>query len=62
MKKNAAQREFKKLKGQIANIENIIKHSKAATKTITLTVKPVKVKVISVKQLKAKTLQGNAYS
>ena len=29
MKKNAAQREFKKLKGQIANIENIIKHSKA---------------------------------
>mgnify|MGYP000078276433 CR=1 FL=1 len=30
---------------------------KAATKTITLTVKPVKVKVISVKQLKAKTLQ-----
>lgn len=30
---------------------------KAATKTITLTVKPVKVKVTSVKQLKAKTLQ-----
>ena len=29
MKKNAAQREFKKLKGQIANIEDIIKHSKA---------------------------------
>lgn len=25
MKKNAAQREFKKLKGQIANIEDIIK-------------------------------------
>jgi len=31
--------------------------NKAATKTITLTVKPVKVKVTSVKQLKAKTLQ-----
>lgn len=29
MKKNAAQREFKKIKGQIAQIEEIVKHSKA---------------------------------
>ena len=29
MKKNAAQREYKKLSGQINQIENIVRHSKA---------------------------------
>ena len=29
MKKNAAQREYKKLSGQISQIENIVRHSKA---------------------------------
>ena len=56
MKKNAAQREYKKLSGQINQIENIVRHSKAGA--LFEHESTLRKKILQLKEMKDQGLKG----